>query len=48
MSNSAEIIERLTKELDQQKFYLELQECKTLEDFQALTEKYKKICENQQ
>lgn len=47
MPNSAETIERLTRELEQQKFYLELRECKTMEDFQALTEKYKTICENQ-
>lgn len=47
MPNSAETIERLTRELEQQKFYLELRECKTMEDFQALTEKYKTICESQ-
>ena len=47
MPTSAETIERLTRELEQQKFYLELRECKTIEDFQALTEKYKNICENQ-
>lgn len=48
MPNSAETIERLTRELEQQKFYLELSNCKTMEDFQALTEKYKAICESQQ
>ena len=47
MSNSAETIEKLAKQLEQQKFLADLQECQTLEDFQKLVKKYKTICENQ-
>lgn len=47
LPNSAETIERLAKQLEQQKFLADLQECTTLEDFQKLVEKYKSICENQ-
>ena len=47
LPNSAETIEKLAKQLEQQKFYSDLKECETLEDFQKLVEKYKTICENQ-
>lgn len=47
MSDGAEIIEKLARQLEQQKIYCELKECKTLEDLQKLIEKYKVICENQ-
>lgn len=47
LPNSAETIEKLAKQLEQQKFYSDLKECETLEDFQKLVEKYKAICENQ-
>ncbi len=47
MPNNAETIEKLAKQLEQQKILLELKSCKTLEDFQKLTEKYESICENQ-
>ena len=45
MPTDAEIIERLAKQLEQQKFFNELQSCETLEDFKKLTEKYEAICE---
>lgn len=47
MPNNAEVIEKLAKQLEQQKFLNDLQSCETLEDFKKLTEKYKTICENQ-
>ncbi|MGN0692240.1 MAG: hypothetical protein ACI4K7_07830 [Oscillospiraceae bacterium] len=47
MPSNAEVIEKLAKQLEQQKFYSELRDCESLEDFQKLVEKYKSICENQ-
>ena len=47
MPNNAETIEKLAKQLEQQKFLNELQSCNTLEDFQELVKKYVTICENQ-
>lgn len=47
MSNSAETIEKLARQLEQQKINAELQSCETLEDFKKLAEKYKAICEDQ-
>ncbi len=47
MPNNAETIERLARQLEQQKFLNELQSCTTLEDFKELVEKYAEICENQ-
>jgi hypothetical protein len=47
MLTNAETIEKLAKQLEQQKIYSYLKECETLEDFQKLVEKYKTICENQ-
>lgn len=46
MPANAEVIEKLAKQLEQQKFLNELEDCATLEDFQELTKKYKTICEN--
>lgn len=45
MPNNADVIEKLARQLEQQKFLNDLQSCKTLEDFEKLTEKYKEICE---
>ena len=45
MPTNAEVIEKLAKQLEQQKFLSELQSCETLEDFKKLTEKYEAICE---
>lgn len=47
MFDNAETIEKLAKQLEQQKFLNDLQSCETLEDFKQLVEKYKTICENQ-
>ena len=47
MPNSAEIIEKLTRQLEHQKILADLIECETLEDFKKLIEKYKTLCENQ-
>ncbi len=47
MPNYAEMIEKLAKQLEQQKLLYELKGCKTLEDFQKLVEKYEAICNEQ-
>lgn len=47
MATNAEVIERLAKQLEQQKILNELQCCETLEDYQKLTERYQVICDNQ-
>lgn len=47
MSNSAETIEKLTRQLEQQKFLADLKECETLDDLHKLIEKYQTICDNQ-
>lgn len=47
MPTNAEVIEKLAKQLEQQKFLNELQCCETLEDFKKLVEKYETICNNQ-
>lgn len=46
MPNNAETIEKLARQLEQQKFLAELKECETLEDLAKLKEKYTAICEN--
>ena len=46
MPSSAEMIEKLAKQLEQQKFLSDLLDCHTLEDFQKLVEKYKEICDS--
>lgn len=47
MPINAETIEKLAKQLEQQKILNDLQSCNTLEDFQKLVEKYEAICNNQ-
>lgn len=47
MPNNAETIEKLTRQLEQQKFLAALKECETLDDLHKLIEKYTAICENQ-
>lgn len=47
MPNNAEAIEKLARQLEQQKFLNDLQSCKTLEDFQQLVKKYEAICNDQ-
>lgn len=46
MPNTAEIIEKLARQLERQRMLTDLKECKTLEDFQKLTEKYESLCRN--
>lgn len=48
MPNNAEVIEKLARQLEQQKILNDLLNCETLEDFKALTDKYKSICEEQE
>lgn len=45
MPNNAETIERLARQLEQQKFLSELRSCTTVEDLKELTEKYQAICD---
>lgn len=44
MPNTAETIEKLARQLERQRLLTDLKECKTLEDFQKLTEKYESLC----
>ena len=47
MLNNAETIEKLTRQLEQQKFLADLKECKTLEDLEELIKKYQALCDAQ-
>lgn len=47
MPNNAETIEKLARQLEQQKILNDLQSCVTLEDFKKLVEKYEAICGKQ-
>lgn len=47
MPNSAETIEKLARQLEQQKILSDLKECETIEDLKKLIDKYTAICENQ-
>lgn len=44
MPTNAEMIEKLAKQLEQQKILNALECCKTLEDYQELTKQYQAIC----
>ncbi len=46
MPNTAETIEKLARQLERQRVLTDLKECKTLEDFQKLTEKYESLCKS--
>lgn len=46
MPNSAETVEKLTRQLERHKMLADLKECETLEDLQKLVEKYTALCEN--
>ena len=46
MPNNAETIEKLAKQLEQQKFLSELMECRSMNDVEELIQKYKTICDN--
>lgn len=45
MPNNAEVIEKLARQLEQQKLLNDLLNCKTLEDFQELVKKYQDLCD---
>lgn len=42
--NTAETIESLARKLERMRILNDLKECKTLEDFQNLTQKYETLC----
>ena len=44
MPNTAETIENLARKLERARMLNDLKECRTLEDFQALTKKYEALC----
>ncbi|MCD7865881.1 MAG: hypothetical protein LUG54_07730 [Clostridiales bacterium] len=46
MPSSAETIEALARKLERSRILLDLKECKTLEDFLEITEKYETLCKN--
>ena len=39
-------IERFARQLEQQKILAELKECRTIDDYEKLKQKYEAICEN--
>ncbi|MCC8097722.1 MAG: hypothetical protein LIO44_04035 [Eubacterium sp.] len=41
---AGEAIENLARKLERMQILLELKECKTLEDFQELVQKYENLC----
>ncbi len=47
MQNNVEIIEKLARQLEQQKILNELRSCQTMEDLKKLIEKYEAICGEQ-
>lgn len=46
MPTNAEKIEKLAKQLEQQKILNSLECCKTLEDYQELTRQYQEMCKH--
>lgn len=42
--NASETIETLARKLERARIYNSLKDCETLEDFQALTQKYETLC----
>lgn len=44
MPTSAEVIEDLARKLERARILNDLRECKTLEEYQALTQKYEALC----
>lgn len=44
MPNSAETIENLARKLERVRILNDLKECRTLEEYQALTRKYEALC----
>lgn len=48
MPSNADIIEKLARQLERYILLNDLLNCKNLDDFSALTDKYKAICEEQE
>ncbi|MCD8013097.1 MAG: hypothetical protein LUG99_07970 [Lachnospiraceae bacterium] len=44
MPTSAEVVEALARKLERIRVLNDLKDCKTLEDFQALVQKYEVLC----
>ncbi|MCD8157688.1 MAG: hypothetical protein LUD77_02000 [Clostridiales bacterium] len=44
MPNSAETIENLARKLERVRILNDLKDCKSLEEFQALVQKYENLC----
>ncbi|MCC8081505.1 MAG: hypothetical protein LIO80_05815 [Lachnospiraceae bacterium] len=44
MPSSAETIEALARKLERTRILLDLKECKTMDDFREVTEKYETLC----
>lgn len=44
MPSNAEIVEILSRKLERARILNDLKECRTLEDFQELTQKYEALC----
>ena len=44
MPTSSEVIENLARKLERVRILNDLKECKTLDDYQELTEKYEILC----
>ena len=44
MPNAAETIEKLAQKLERSRVLNDLKECKTLEEFQEVTKKYERLC----
>lgn len=44
MPNSAETIENLARKLERLRILNDLKECNTLEEYQELTRKYERLC----
>ncbi len=44
MPTSAEVIEKLSRQLERARILSDLKECTTLEDFQKVVKKYETLC----
>ena len=44
MPTNAEVIEELARKLERVRILNDLKECKTLEEYQELTQKYETLC----
>ena len=46
MPNTAEMIEKLARKLEQQRMLTDMNKCETLEEFKELRKKYEALCED--